>query len=51
MVWEEQGGFYYINAPNEDEADKIADENLYNSVPFDKVTHGDRYIMDTEVYD
>ena len=48
-VWDEQGGYYFIEATDEAQAKARAKERLYNSVEMDKVTHGHREVLSIEV--
>ena len=47
-VYEEQGGYYFIKADNEEEAEKKAEEMLYESVTFHKLTQGGREVLSVD---
>ena len=44
-VYKEEGGYYFINAENEEKAREIAEEQLYNCKEFDKTTTGSREVL------
>ena len=44
-VYKEEGGYYFINAENEEKAREIAEEQLYDCKEFDKTTTGSREVL------
>lgn len=47
-VYEEQGGYYFIEADNKEEAEKKAEEMLYDSVEMHKITTGSREVLSVD---
>jgi len=44
-VWDEQGGYYFIKAENEEEARKKGEQMLEDDVKMDNIASGDRSVL------
>lgn len=47
-VYEEQGGYYFIKAKTPEEAEKRAEEMLYDNFDMHKITTGGREVLSVD---
>ena len=47
-VWQEYGGYYYVEAENDEKAEEIAHERLFNGEPYDREAHGSHEVLSVE---